>query len=135
MTTFVWHIDRAKFEIEDAEEYARWKETKTIVFEMDPSSSDDGGTSICEDPDEAYCEFELSEGNSTVSIEMGEGGPTISAWVKWNPKLADDVTAEEVLEWGTDQGGWYAGTIALADVDAEITEDDGGDLRVLAQDA
>ena len=39
MKTFVWHIDRAKFEFGDPDDYEAWKKSKVVRFEMDPSVS------------------------------------------------------------------------------------------------
>ena len=130
---FVWHIDRAKFVFEDASEYEAWKKDKKVYFEMDPSGSDDGGEELFEDPSDGYAEFEIDDSNGNVSISLDEDGPVITAWVKWSPNLRDGVGEDEVLEWGADMGGWYAGTISLGDVDASISEDDGGDIRSSAE--
>ena len=132
---FVWHIKRAKFLFEDASEYEAWKKEKKVYFEMDPSGSDDGGEELFDDPSDGYAEFEIDDTKGNVSISLDDDGPVITAWVKWSPKLRDGVSEDEVLEWGADMGGWYAGTISLSDVDASISEDDGGDLRSLADDS
>jgi hypothetical protein len=128
---FVWHIHRAKFAFEDASEYEAWKKEKKVYFEMDPSGADDGGDALFDDPEDGYAEFEVDESNGNISISLEDDGPTITAWVKWTPKLRDDVGEDEVLEWGEDMGGWYAGSISLGDVNASISEDDGGGIRVL----
>lgn len=131
---FVWHIDRAKFLFEDASEYEAWKKEKKVYFEMDPSGSDDGGEELFDDPSDGYAEFEIDDSNGNVSISLDDDGPVITAWVKWSPNLRDGVGEDEVLEWGADMGGWYAGTISLGDVDASISEDDGGDIRSSGND-
>ena len=128
---FVWHIHRAKFAFEDASEYEAWMKEKKVIFEMDPSGSDDGGDALFDDPEDEYAEFEVDKSNSNISISLEDGGPIITAWVKWTPKFRDDVGEDDVLEWGQDMGGWYAGSISLGDVDASIIEDDGGSIRVL----
>lgn len=130
-TTFVWHIDRAKFVFENADEYEIWKKTKPVFFEMDPSMSDDGGEEIFEDAEAAAADFEINEDNGTLSISLEEDGPLITAWVKWVPNLADGIEPDEVIEWSQDMAGWSAGSIHLGDVDATISEDDGGDIRLL----
>ena len=130
---FIWHIDRAKFLFEDASEYEAWKKEKKVYFEMDPSGSDDGGEKLFDDPSDGYAEFEIDDNNGNVSISLDDDGPVITAWVKWSPNLRDGVGEDEVLEWGADMGGWYAGTISLGDVDASISEDDGGDIRSSAE--
>jgi len=129
---FVWHIDRAKFVFEDAEEYEQWKKEKKVFFEMDPSGADDGGDELFDDPEEGYAEFEVDDSNGHVSISLEDDGPLITAWIKWTPNLREDVGEDEVIEWGEDMGGWFAGSISLGDVDASISEDDGGGIRPLA---
>ena len=106
---------------------------ETMHFEMDPSGSDDGGEKLFDDPSDGYAEFEIDDNNGNVSISLDDDGPVITAWVKWSPNLRDGVGEDEVLEWGADMGGWYAGTISLGDVDASISEDDGGDIRSSAE--
>ena len=87
-----------------------------------------------DDAESAAIDIEVTPENSKTSISLEDDGPVITAWVKWSPTLAEGIGEGDVVEWGQDMGGWQAGSIYLGDYDANIVEDDGGDLRVLTDE-
>jgi transposase-like protein len=123
--SLVWHIDRAKFSFDDADEYEEWKEEKKVFFEFSPSQSDDLGESVFADAAECDDDFEVTADRGKVSITLEEDGPVVSAWVKVGADLAEDLDEETLSEWSSDQGGWASCSIHLGPYDASISEDDG----------
>lgn len=125
----VWHIDRAKFSFDDADEYEEWKKEKKVFFEFSPSQSDDFGEAVFADASECEDDFEVTADRGKVPITLEEDGPVVSAWVKVSADLAEDRDEETLSEWSSDQGGWASCSIHLGPYDASILEDDGGDWR------
>lgn len=125
----VWHIDRAKFSFDDADEYEEWKKEKKVFFEFSPSQSDDFGEAVFADPSECEDDFEVTADRGKVSITLEEDGPVVSAWVKVSAELVEDLDEDALSEWSSDQGGWASCSIYLGPYDATISEDDGGDWR------
>jgi transposase-like protein len=125
----VWHIDRAKFSFDDADEYEEWKKEKKVFFEFSPSQSDDSGEAVFADASECEDDFEVTGDRGKVSITLEDDGPVVSAWVKVSADLAEDLDEETLSEWSSDQGGWASCSIHLGPYDASISEDDGGDWR------
>ena len=130
MTKLVWHIDRAKFKFEEAEDYEGWKANPEVFFEFSPSSADDAGSHLFADAYDIEVYEKVLEPASKVAVTFEEEGPIISAWVAVEITTTDDFDEEAFEEWASDNGGWYAGSISLGDFDAHIIEDDGGDWRV-----
>jgi len=128
----VWHIDRAKFEVGDADELQSWVKNPTINFEFSPAESDDGGESVFTNPDDISDYFRVSEGNgSKFSFEVDGNVVTITAWIVVDVEVVENFDADVLDEWSSEQGGWASCSIDMGeDVDTYITEDDGGDWRI-----
>ena len=125
----VWHIDRAKFSFDDADEYEEWKKEKKVFFEFSPSQSDDFGEAVFADPSECEDDFEVTADRGTVSITLEEEGPVVYPWLKVSAELVEDLDEDTLSDWNSDQGGWAGCSIYLDPYDATTSEDDGGDWR------
>jgi len=130
MTKLVWHIDRAKFLFEDPKDYTEWKKSPDIFFEFSPSSADETGENLFSEAYDIEIYEQVTEPKSKISITLNDDGPIISAWVTVDVDTTEDFDEDSFIEWSTESGGWYAGSISLGDFDASITEDDGGDWRL-----
>ena len=127
----VWHIDRARFEFSDPSEIEEWQKTKQVNFEFSPSESDDGGESVFVDPANSGDYFSVTPDKGELKIEIEESAVVISAWVKVEAEVVDDLDEDILGEWEAEYAGHACATIDLGDADAYITEDDGGDWRIL----
>lgn len=127
----IWHIDRAKFEFSDPSEIDAWEKNPVVNFEFSPTQSDDGGCSVFSDPETSTNYFALDSNNSEYTFAREDDSLVISAWVRVNAEVADDFSEDLLNEWANENGGWASCSIDLGDdVDAFISEDDGGDWRV-----
>ena len=63
-------------------------------------------------------------------MTLEDDGPVISAWVAVQVQTTEDFDDDALQEWASEEAGWASASIYLSDVDATITEDDGGDWRV-----
>lgn len=130
MAQLIWHIDRANFQFAEALDRENWiNSDKPIWFEFAPENSDDGAESIMGSASSQY--FDLTAQNSKLLIDVSENEVCISAWVRLNAELRDDIVSENFIEWAEDKGGWACATIMLSGADAYITEDSGGEFRWL----
>ena len=127
----IWHIDRAKFEFSDQSEIISWENNPVVNFEFSPAESDDGGESVFADADSASNYFALTSDNSKYTFSRDGDHIVISAWVRVDVEVTDEFDEDLLDEWANENGGWASCSIDLGeDVDAFITEDDGGDWRI-----
>lgn len=127
----VWHIDRARFEFSDPSSLKEWLKTKEVNFELSPQESDNGGESIFVDPAESGAYFPVTPDKGELKIEIEESAVVISAWVKVEAEVVDEFDEDILGEWEAEYAGHSCATIDLGDADAYISEDDGGDWRIL----
>jgi hypothetical protein len=130
MAKLIWHIDRAKFAFDDAAEYDSWKEEQKVRFEWSPSSADSAGENLFEEAYDIEMDFEITKPDSELKVTLEDDGPVVSAWVAVEVQTTGDFDDEAFEEWASEEGGWASASIYLSDVDATITEDDGGDWRL-----
>jgi hypothetical protein len=126
----IWHIDRARFEFSDTSEIEDWAKTKTVNFEFAPAQSDNGGDSVFKDPEGAAGYFEVTKDRGEVKFDIESDAVVVSAWVTIDVDVVDEFDEDVLEEWASEYGGWACSTIDLGDVDAYISEDDGGDWRI-----
>jgi len=127
----VWHIDRAKFEFSDPAEIDTWETNPVVNFEFSPAESDDGGESVFVDADAASNYFALDADNSKYTYAREGDHLVVSAWVRVDVEVTEEFDEEMLDEWASENGGWASCSIDLGeDVDAFISEDDGGDWRI-----
>jgi hypothetical protein len=127
----IWHIDRASFEFSDSSEIDNWESNPAINFEFSPGESDDGGESVFANPDEASKYFALNNANSHFSFTREDSNLIVTAWVRVDEEVIEGLNEEILEEWASEKGGWASCSIDLGEeVEAYITEDDGGDWRV-----
>lgn len=130
MTQLIWHIDRAKFEFEDANDLSEWMKNPEVFFEFSPSSADEPGEELFEDVFDMEIYQKVEGGASKVSFTVEDGHAIVSAWVAIDVETSEDFDEESFSEWAEEYGGWYSASISLGDFDATITEDDGGEWRI-----
>ena len=130
MTKLIWHIDRAKFSFDDASEYESWKAGQKVRFEWSPSAADSAGENLFEDAYDIEMDFEVTQPDSELKVTLEDDGPVISAWVAVQVQTTEDFDDDALQEWASEEAGWASASIYLSDVDATITEDDGGDWRL-----
>ncbi len=127
----VWHIEEAEFEFPSSKEFRLWKSAgKKIYFEFDPPNSDDGGSTVFEDPTSESKYFELDTSNAKVVLDENNKKIKVTAWVIFQAKIKKGLKQEVFKKWAYEKAGWYCGTISLAESDSYISSDKGGELRL-----
>lgn len=128
----IWHIDRATFRFDEPDAYANWKKDRKVFFSFDPTFSDDQGSAVFADADDAASYFEITEDKGDLLIELTGDGPVVTAWVKVKADLVTDLDEDALSIWSSEQGGWGSAVIDLGRYEAEFHWDDGGEWRLPA---
>lgn len=76
--------------------------------------------------------YQKIEGDdSVVKVAFQYDKVIVSAWVVVDVATTEEFDEKDFAEWAYEYGGWFSATISLGDYEATITEDDGGEWRIV----